>query len=138
MKTAIALTFLSFLLLTSNSIAQSEIKIKSGIVYIDGVESLTVKYGYRKFTIMDLEGKSLVVRRKISKTEYKPDFVMIVFLTNGKSLTRLTKHYSTKALIRNLMSANVLMDGEINTPKIDDFINQHDQKIPDIIHVVAE
>lgn len=127
----ILLTFL-IALLSTVSFGQDDVqvKIKKGLIYVNGEAWLKRKIEGSTAIIKDLDGNEIIVIRNYDETNshINDDYQKIIFLDQKKSFTT-TYIYWPKPFVKRLIEAKVLVDGKIDESALDKFIYRQDEDI---------
>lgn len=110
------------------SVAQ-KIKIKKGIVYVDGEKCLTVDGDPNNVSIYNLEGEELVFLKFIHNTKYADTYNKITFLDSKLSFTSKSYIFTKKLLIKKLLASKTIVNCELVEEKVERFVLKYDEDV---------
>lgn len=122
------LTLLLFL--TASIMFGQEIKIKKGIVTIDGKECLKIDDADpNNVSIFDMEGNEIIFLKYIHDSKYASLYNKIIFLDQKRSFTSRNYIYTQKLLVKRLIGEKLLSDCKLDESKLDKFILKFDENV---------
>lgn len=127
MKLKQSLTIL-FLMLSISMMQAQKIKIKKGVIYIDGETCLTTE-GYPVNTsFYDVDGEEIIFMKYL-KTKKEETYAKVTFLDQKISLTSKSIIFTRKMLLRRLLASKVIENCKLNPDNIERFILKFDEQI---------
>lgn len=131
MKKITLLLLIAMICSISSSYGQkTKVKIKKGIVFVEGKECLNIASSWGECTLIDKEGNDILHCQWFLKTDFHPAYRKIIFLREKVTITNYSTPFSKKNLIQNLIASKVLVDCEFNPENIDWFALKYDEEIP--------
>lgn len=119
-----------FLFLTVSIMFGQEIKIKKGIVTIDGKECLKIDDSDpNNVSVFDIDGKEIIFLKYIHDSKYGSLYNKIIFLDQKRSITSQTYIYTQKLLVKRLIAEKLLSDCKLDESKIEKFILKFDENV---------
>lgn len=129
MKFSIILALLMFISVSDEPV----VKLKKGIVYVDGTECL--KYDRsdpNDIVISTLDDSQTMYVKYIHGSKYVPEgksYIKIIFVESRKSMTTATKGWWPKHIVENMIKMKVLENCRITESAIDKFIFRFDENV---------
>ncbi|WP_452232512.1 hypothetical protein [Lacinutrix sp. MEBiC02595] len=134
MKLKHILTVLILMLSISMMQAQ-KIKIKKGVIYVDGTECLSTEGYPVKTSFYDLDGEEIIFMKYL-ETKRGESYAKVTFLDEKLSLTSKSIIFTRKMLLRRLLASKVIENCKLNPDKIARFILKFDEQVEkEDIHV---
>ena len=123
-------TLAGLVLLFSLSISNAQkIKIKKGVISVDGKSCLTTDGDAINKSFYDADGEEIVFLKYLTDRKDGENYMKITFLDQKISLTSKSILFTRKMLIRRLLASKVIVDCKLNTEKIERFILKYDENI---------
>jgi len=127
MKLKHSLTIL-FLTLCMSMLQAQKIKIKKGVIYVDGESCLTTE-GYPVNTsFYDLDGDEIIFMKYLENTKGET-YAKVTFLDQKLSLTSKSIVFTRKMLLRRLLASKVIENCKLNPEKVERFILKFDEQV---------
>lgn len=107
-----------------------DIKLKKGIVYIDGQECLKYETEGNNVSFQNLDGDDIIAIQYL-----RPDgtqeslYNKVIFLEYQQELTSKDYIYTKKSLVERLLKSKVLENCTLNEEKLQSFILKYDEKV---------
>jgi len=124
MKKLIFIAFLSLMAFTVNA---QKVKIKKGIVYVDGKECLKVGGDANNVSFSTLDGEEIIFLKFIRK--YGDLYNKVVFLDQKISFTSTSYIFGKKLLIKKLLEDGTLKDCGLVADKVERFAMKFDEDV---------
>lgn len=118
-----------FLLMFAMNIMQAQkIKIKKGVIYVDGENCLTTE-GYPVNTsFYDTDGAEIIFMKYL-ETKKGETYAKVTFLDQKLSLTSKSIVFTRKMLLRRLLASKVIENCKLNPEKVERFILKFDEQV---------
>jgi len=127
MKLKHSLTIL-FLTLCMSMMQAQKIKIKKGVIYVDGENCLTTE-GYPVNTsFYDTDGEEIIFMKYL-ETKKGETYAKVTFLDQKLSLTSKSIVFTRKMLLRRLLTNKVIENCKLNPEKVERFILKFDEQV---------
>ncbi|WP_452226290.1 hypothetical protein [Lacinutrix cladophorae] len=127
MKLKHALTIL-FLMLSISIMQAQKIKIKKGIISVDGTACLSTDGDPINISFYDTNGEEIIFMKYLD-TKRGENYMKITFLDQKLSLTSKSIIFTRKMLVRRLLSNKVIENCKLNPDKVERFILKFDENI---------
>lgn len=118
-----------FLLMFAMNIMQAQkIKIKKGVIYVDGENCLSTE-GYPVNTsFYDTDGEEIIFMKYL-ETKKGETYAKVTFLDQKLSLTSKSIVFTRKMLLRRLLASKVIENCKLNPEKVERFILKFDEQV---------
>lgn len=123
------LSILFFSLLAMGIAKAQKIKIKKGIVYIDGTECLKVSGDATSLTFSNLEGEEIIYVKYFHSNNHTSTYNTVRFLEQEQELSSATISFTKKYLVKKLIETGALKDCSLNDERVEKFILRYDEGI---------
>jgi hypothetical protein len=130
MKILLTLALFAFLLTSNSTFAQEpQIKIKKGIVYVDGTACLKTSVEGGTSTFRTMEGEEIIFIQYLDYPNSDNKYIKIKFIDQKLSLTS-DYVFSRKKLIEKLISGKALIDCTLDQEGVETFVFKYNEDIP--------
>lgn len=106
-----------------------KIKIKKGIVYIDGTECLKVSGDSNTVAFSTLEDEEIIFVKYVHGSGHNLLYNKVVFLKEEMELSSSTLTFTKKYLLKKLIKSGVLKDCMLDSDKVEKFVIRYDEKV---------
>lgn len=121
--------FIALIIASYSVTVAQDVKIKKGVVFIDGKETVKfVSLGLTKAILQTPAGMELLTYEWKHSPSYSSGYHIIGFV-NPKISYSTDYGYTYKLLIEQLLSDGVLVDGKFNSERVKQFAEKHDRHI---------
>jgi len=126
MKLIVAIVFIC---ISSFSFSQ-EVKLKKGIVYIDGIECMKYDVDTNFTTFSNMNGEEIMYIQYVKpETAGIEIYTKVGFTATEEYFTTVSFLYWKKDLIVNLLKSNAIVDCKLVPEKLKHFILKNDEKV---------
>jgi len=107
-----------------------EVKLKNGIVYIDGKECMKYDKDATNVTFQDMNGDDIIILKYIRTNGTQESlYEKVIFVKLNKELTTKSYIFTKSLLIEKLVKSNAIVDCVLNEEKVNVFILKYDEKV---------
>jgi len=129
MKMKLKHTLTALALLVSISFIQAQkIKIKKGVVYVEGESCLTTDGDPVNISFYDADGEEIVFMKYLEDRKGQT-YMKVTFLEQKLSFTSQSIIFTRKMLLRRLLSSNTIENCKLNQDKVERFILKYDEDV---------
>ena len=128
MKLKHTLTLL-FFTLTISMIQAQKIKIKKGVIYVDGETCLSTEGYPINTSFYDVDGEEIIFMKYLDDPKDGQRYSKVTFLEQKISFTTKSYVFTRKMLLRRLLAGKVIENCKLNPEKIERFILKYDENI---------
>lgn len=121
------LSFLAFCLFAIGIANAQKIKIKKGIVYVDGIECLKVSSDANSLAFSNLDGDDIIYVKYI--TSHGITYSKVIFIEQELELSSSTLTFTKKFLVKKLIENNTLKNCMLDADRIEKFVMRYDEKV---------
>ena len=106
-----------------------KIKIKKGIVYVDGTACLKASGDSNSLAISNLDGEEIIYVKYFHSSNHNATYNTVTFLEQEQKLSSATITFTKKYLIKKLIQTETLKDCVLDDERVEKFIIRYDEGI---------
>ena len=118
-----------FFMLSLSIVSAQKIKIKKGVIYVDGEKCLTTDGDPVNISFYDADGEEIVFMKYMDDKRDGETYMKVTFLDQKLSLTSKSILFTRKMLIRRLLATKTIENCKLNEDKVERFILKYDENI---------
>jgi len=123
-------TLTALLLMLSISIIHAQkIKIKKGIIYVDGEKCLSTDGYPVNTTFYDINGEEIIFMKYLDDPKDGETYSKVTFLDQKISFTTKSYIFTRKMLLRRLLANKTIENCKLIPEKVERFILKYDENI---------
>jgi hypothetical protein len=125
LKHTFTLLFLMFFIGINHA---QNIKIKKGVVYVEGEKCLKTDGDPVNMSFYDAVGEEIVFMKYLDD-KYGENYMKVTFLDQKLSFTSKSIIFTKKMLIRRLLESKTIENCKLNQDKVERFILKYDENV---------
>ena len=118
-----------FLMLSISIVNAQKIKIKKGIIYVDGEKCMSTDGDPVNISFYDSDGEEIIFMKYLDDKRDGENYMKITFLDQKLSLTSKSILFTRKMLIRRLLATKTIENCKLNQDKVERFILKYDENV---------